>query len=48
METDPRVPQEARVCLVLLAEQLRLVNVQVLRPTAGSGPALVRPRSVGA
>lgn len=28
--TDERVPEEARVCLTLLAEQLRLVNEQVL------------------
>jgi transposase len=27
---DPRVPDEARVCLVFLVAQLRLVNVQVL------------------
>jgi transposase len=30
VEEDPRVPEEARVCLMLLAGQLRLVNEQVL------------------
>jgi transposase len=29
-EIDPRVPEEARACLVLLAGQLRLVNEQIL------------------
>jgi transposase len=30
VEEDPRIPEEARVCLMLLAGQLRLVNEQVL------------------
>lgn len=30
IETDERMPEEARACLTLLAEQLRLVNEQVL------------------